>query len=381
MPNSNDADDEPDSYIIEDAYYGYNSGQNRPLWMTDPYGYLFFYGTLKRRDKPSYQRTVDEYMRADGCLWLHPSELRRKIVSAKKCRNYTSRMTTILANALLQGTRAFAGHFTGDFGGRMGATGLTGLTGPTTPEPVVTSLTDPPIPLTQELQARIEAVRNETLEYHRTHRPLNTTRNYAPKQKEWKTWYIAQGFPPGGQYLPVTSRPPRKGTWLMEEKERKRKAGLQGLNQPFKRQKKNNNLVVNAGNHLIVEGEDDEEQSELVLMYNTVCGATEIVKPNLAANGFLELLDKLRDVFLQVSYAVYGPSVEAVTDILRHEDLHLVAIEKAIPSATHVKALAEITGALNELADKLDDFLTGSFSLTFTLGRSRMLPQGYDPTG
>lgn len=29
--------------------------------------------------------------------------------------------------------------------------------------------------------------------------------------------------------------------------------------------------------------------------------ATEKVEPNLAAGGFLELLDKLRDVFLQVS--------------------------------------------------------------------------------
>ena len=38
-----------------------------------------------------------------------------------------------------------------------------------------------------------------------------------------------------------------------------------------------------------------------------------------------------------------------------------------------------MTGALNELAGKLDDFLTGSFSLTFIPGRSRILPGGYDP--
>jgi hypothetical protein len=30
-------------------------------------------------------------------------------------------------------------------------------------------------------------------------------------------------------------------------------------------------------------------------------GAAEVVEPNLAAGGFLELLEKLRDVFLQVS--------------------------------------------------------------------------------
>jgi hypothetical protein len=27
---------------------------------------------------------------------------------------------------------------------------------------------------------------DEVLEYHRTHRPKNTTRNYLPKQREWK---------------------------------------------------------------------------------------------------------------------------------------------------------------------------------------------------
>ena len=27
---------------------------------------------------------------------------------------------------------------------------------------------------------------DEVLEYHRTHRPKNTTRNYQPKQREWK---------------------------------------------------------------------------------------------------------------------------------------------------------------------------------------------------
>jgi hypothetical protein len=91
--------------------------------------------------------------------------------------------------------------------------------------------------LTQELQARIEAARDETLEYHRTHRPANTARNYAPKQREWKAWCAAQGFPPGGQYLPgdwvdegklllfikeeVAARAPRKGARLVDERKRK----------------------------------------------------------------------------------------------------------------------------------------------------------------
>ena len=38
----------------------------------------------------------------------------------------------------------------------------------------------------RELEARIEAAIDETLEYHCTHRPPNTARNYAPKQQEWK---------------------------------------------------------------------------------------------------------------------------------------------------------------------------------------------------
>jgi hypothetical protein len=68
----------------------------------------------------------------------------------------------------------------------------------------------PAEPIAQQLQARIEAARDETLEYHRTHRPPNTARNYAPKQREWKAWCAAQGFPPGGQYLP--------GDWVDEGK-------------------------------------------------------------------------------------------------------------------------------------------------------------------
>jgi hypothetical protein len=67
-----------------------------------------------------------------------------------------------------------------------------------------------------------------------------------------------------------------------------------------------------------------------------------------------------------------------------------VVIKKAIPSvnerlrsmtgviqtgqAAHVVSLAQIRSSLDELTGKLDDFLTGSFSLTFTPGRSRMLP-------
>jgi hypothetical protein len=32
----------------------------------------------------------------------------------------------------------------------------------------------------------IQQALDEVLEYHRTHRPKNTTKNYEPKQKEWR---------------------------------------------------------------------------------------------------------------------------------------------------------------------------------------------------
>src|SRR5258708_30992319 len=123
-------------------------------------------------------------------------------------------MAALLAETLVQGARTAR-----DF-----------LSSTTTQAP--TPVLPPAVPLTQELQARIEAARDETLEYHRTHRPPNTARNYAPKQKEWKAWCAAQGFPPGGEYLPgdwvdegklllfikeeVAARAPRQCTRLVE---------------------------------------------------------------------------------------------------------------------------------------------------------------------
>jgi hypothetical protein len=91
-------------------------------------------------------------------------------------------MAALLATTLLQSARTAARDL---------------LAPPPPPPPAL-----PAAPLTVELQARIEAARDETLEYHRTHRPANTARNYAPKQREWRAWCAAQGFPPGGRYLP-----------------------------------------------------------------------------------------------------------------------------------------------------------------------------------
>jgi hypothetical protein len=42
----------------------------------------------------------------------------------------------------------------------------------------------PPAPRPEDLA--IQEALDEVLEYHCTHRPKNTARNYGPKQKEWK---------------------------------------------------------------------------------------------------------------------------------------------------------------------------------------------------
>jgi len=59
----------------------------------------------------------------------------------------------------------------------------------------------------RELEARIEAAIDETLEYHRTHRPPNTARNYAPKQQEWKVSLPISR----SQGMRLTSLPPPLG--------------------------------------------------------------------------------------------------------------------------------------------------------------------------
>jgi hypothetical protein len=72
-------------------------------------------------------------------------------------------ITTILADAFQQNTRITRGL----------------LVPPAAPPPALVA-----DPVAQELQAKIKAARDKTLEYYRTHKPPNTTRNYAPKQQE-----------------------------------------------------------------------------------------------------------------------------------------------------------------------------------------------------
>ncbi|RYP11923.1 hypothetical protein DL767_011215 [Monosporascus sp. MG133] len=179
-------------------------------------------------------------------------------------------MTAILAEALLHSARTARDLLT-----------PLAAPAPTTAPPVV-----PAVPLTQELQARIQAARDETLEYHRL--------------------VTAQVFPPGGEFLPgdwvdegklllfikeeVAPRAPRKGIRLVEEKKRKKEAAAAAAattttttttKRPSKRRKGvagAAGVAAETNSHLIVEGEDDIEQSELVLMYNTVRGYVSAIK-------------------------------------------------------------------------------------------------------
>src|ERR1700741_1818334 len=49
----------------------------------------------------------------------------------------------------------------------------------------------------------IQKALDEVLEYHRVHRPKNTTKNYEPKQREWR---VSAG-PPALRLLLLTSLP------------------------------------------------------------------------------------------------------------------------------------------------------------------------------
>jgi len=71
-------------------------------------------------------------------------------------------------------------------GSRLSIT-VPGQAGPTTPvtigcEPSATPA-GPPDP--REIDLRVQKAIDEVLEYHQTHRPKNTSKNYLPKQKEW----------------------------------------------------------------------------------------------------------------------------------------------------------------------------------------------------
>jgi hypothetical protein len=71
----------------------------------------------------------------------------------------------------------------------------------------------------------------------------------------------------------VAARPPQKGPRLVEEKKRRATAQARAP----KRQKGAGGEVIGAGSGLTIEGDDDDECSELVLKYNTVRGYVSAV--------------------------------------------------------------------------------------------------------
>ena len=110
-----------------------------------------------------------------------------------------------------------------------------------------------------------------------------------------KEWCQKLNFLPGGEYLPydwveegklllfikdeVASRAPKRGSRLKEEQ--KRKAPASSLDCHKKRRKTANSIIDRQGMAMKEEGEvtqdsqptegdDDDAQSELVLMYNSV---------------------------------------------------------------------------------------------------------------
>jgi hypothetical protein len=57
---------------------------------------------------------------------------------------------------------------------------------PTGSRPGPVPVLDLAAPAPRQEDLAIQQAMDEVLEYHRTHRPKNTARNYGPKQQEWK---------------------------------------------------------------------------------------------------------------------------------------------------------------------------------------------------
>jgi hypothetical protein len=164
--------------------------------------------------------------------------------------------------------------------------------------------------------------------------------------------------------------------------------------------------------------------------------AVDLVEPNLAAGGFLELLQRLRSVFLQDSvlwraefpghpifqtplfispeYKAFERQVKAALAVTIEQDPYAIAIQKAIPAvndrlrtmmgviqngqASHTQRLhvleasqaqrlhsleGLITHTTDQLAHMLQDYFGGAFTTQFIprsqllAPESRPVPQGY----
>jgi hypothetical protein len=143
--------------------------------------------------------------------------------------------------------------------------------------------------------------------------------------------------------------------------------------------------------------------------------ATERVEPNLAAGGFLELLQRLRAVFLQDSvlwrmefpghpifqdplfetaeYKAFELDIRGAISAAVEEDPHSIAIQKAVPAVNdrlrtmtaviqngqvaHSQALRSLEGLLvsqmEQLTGTINEFVSGTFTCQFVPG-SRHVP-------
>jgi len=157
----------------------------------------------------------------------------------------------------------------------------------------------------------VEESVNDVLAWAQAHRPKNTSRNYLPKQKEWRVkfslassiisysysfsnsrylqaWCETMDFRPGGEYLPydwvdegklllfvktqVAERAPRKGRRLAAEKKRKLEEEAEAA-----KKKKNKRRRQEDGTMVEVlespdSGDEPKPEPELFLMYNSVHG-------------------------------------------------------------------------------------------------------------
>jgi hypothetical protein len=143
--------------------------------------------------------------------------------------------------------------------------------------------------------------------------------------------------------------------------------------------------------------------------------ATERVEPNIAAGGFLELLQRLRTVFLQDSvlwrmefpghpifrdplfqtaeYKAFELDIHAAVTTAAEEDPHSIAIQRAIPAVndrlrtmtaaiqtgqvTHSQALRSLEGLMvsriDQLTAAINEFVGGTFTCQF-VPRGQIIP-------
>jgi hypothetical protein len=113
---------------------------------------------------------------------------------------------------------------------------------------------------------------------------------------------------------------------------------------------------------------------------------------SFGGESFSTILSCMNPLFVSPEFAAFATEMLHICVSTREEDPHLVAIAKAVPAmaerlrttaatveagnAATVTALEDLRAELAGVKASLQDFVQGHFSFTFTPARSRMLPQG-----